>query len=78
MKEFKTITNARILNLALGHLLELKEREERRNKDHKSEYGKDSRIALHHIDKYNEQIDEIHAEILIEEEKERDTWEILA
>lgn len=75
MKEFKTITTARILNLALGHLLELKEREEKRNENYRREYGKDSRISTHHINKYNEQINEIHAEILVEEEKERKAWE---
>ena len=59
MKKFKTITEKRILTLAIYSLMEKKDTEEKRIKGNPN-----SKISQHWIDTYNQQIDEIHDRIL--------------
>lgn len=71
MKKFETITEKKILSLAWLSLLEHREREENRNNEYKKTFGKDSAISCHHIKKLDEQIEEVYAEMLLAEEREK-------
>jgi len=66
----KTITNLELYYMALYSLMEKTQREEERNEEFKKTYDRDNNISIHHIKKYNEQMEELHAEILkLENEK---------
>ena len=60
----KTLTTYDIIRHAYNDILALWARERDRNDRFKSEHGRDNTIALHRIEKYNAQLDELREELL--------------
>ena len=61
--KFETISEYEILNHAYYHILKMWLNRIERNDEYKKEHGKDSEIERHWIDKYNEQLNELHEAI---------------
>ena len=70
MANFTTITNHEIYSHALYWLLEMKEREEERDRKMVANCGHHGAISQVRIKKFNSQIDELHKAILELEAKE--------
>lgn len=64
MKNFETITEYEILNLAWIELLKSYIKEEERNDQFKKEYGRPNQICEYRLKKLDEQINEIHSKII--------------
>lgn len=64
MKDFKTITECEILNMAWMELLNRYVEEEERNDKFKKEYGRPNQICEYRLKKLDEQINEIHSRII--------------
>lgn len=63
MKKFETISEYEILKHAYFHITEKWLDRIERNDEFKKEHGRESRIERHWIDKYNEQLNELHEAI---------------
>ena len=63
MKEFTSITEYQLLNLAYNELLRSIDREEEINKQTQNELGRYNRFAQYKLKFYNEQLDEIRERI---------------
>lgn len=64
MKDFKTITEYEILNMAWMELINRYVEEEERNDKFKKEYGRPNQICEYRLKKLDEQINEIHSRII--------------
>lgn len=70
--KFETISEYEILNHAYYHIMDKWLERIERNDEFKKEYGRENKIERHWINKYNEQLNELHEAILkLEQEKTR-------
>ena len=68
----KTITTYQIYRAAYNDILANWCTEKDRNERFMAEHGRPCSIAIHRIEKYSAQLDEIHAEMLKMEQQERE------
>lgn len=68
----KTITTYQIYRAAYNDILANWSMEMERNERFMAEHGRPNSIAVHRIEKYSAQLDEIHAEMLKMEQAERE------
>ena len=72
MKKFGSISEYEILKHAYYHIMDKWRERIEANDEFKKEYGRENRIDRHWIDKYNEQMNELHEAICkLEQEKTR-------
>ena len=64
MKDFESITEKELLYAAYHNLLDKWYKEVERNNKHKELYDRNSEICIHHIEKLDTQLEEIHARLL--------------
>lgn len=70
--KFETISEYEILKHAYYHIMDKCLKRIEWNEEYKKEYGRESKIERHWIDKYNEQLNELHEAICkLEQEKTR-------
>ena len=70
--KFETISEYEILNHAYYHILDKWLNRIEQNDEYKKEHGRESKIERHWVDKYNEQLNELHEAICkLEQEKTR-------
>lgn len=70
--KFETISEYEILKHAYFHIMEKWLERIERNDEFKKKHGRESKIERHWIDKYNEQLNELHGAICkLEQEKTR-------
>ena len=63
MKKFESISEYEILEHAYYHIMDKWLKRIEANDEFKKEYGRESRIDRHWIDKYNAQMNELHGAI---------------
>jgi uncharacterized protein YeaO (DUF488 family) len=68
--KFETISEYEILNHAYYHILDKWLKRIERNDEYKKEYGRENKIERHWIEKYNDQLNELHEAILKLEQAE--------
>lgn len=68
--KFETISEYEILNHAYYHIMDKWLKRIERNDEYKKEYGRENKIERHWIDKYNDQMNELHEAILKLEQPE--------
>ena len=61
--KFETISEYEILKHAYYHIMDKWLKRIERNDEYKKEYGRENKIERHWIDKYNEQLNELHEAI---------------
>ena len=64
MRKFETISEREILSHAYFHIMDKWLERIEANDEFKKEHGRESRINRYWIDKYNEQMNELHEAIL--------------